>query len=109
VGSKKVGSELVQVQPKAFADGTVQFDFFVVAPLDAGTFSLFASGLSANGDGLESGDGSAVTTLDITVPEAAPEHLPEGAEAGCSAAGGAPLLALAALVLGRLRRRPATR
>jgi MYXO-CTERM domain-containing protein len=51
----------------------VQVMFSLKAPMTAGPVTLFASGLSANGDGTPGGDSSAQATLSLTVtPPAAP-------------------------------------
>nr|AYM53958.1 hypothetical protein [Pyxidicoccus sp.] len=101
-GSKKLSEELTHSQPKAFSNGRVEFDFTLVAPSSAGTINLFGAGNSANGNGAETGDASAMSKKTITVGNGGGDD--DGG--GCSAAGGAPLLGAVLMVLGaRLRRR----
>lgn len=105
---KALAGELTHTAPKDFANNEARFDFTLVAPSAAGTSKLFASGNSTNGNGTNEGDRSASTTLDIQItgssqPDAG---MPDGGTdpgkgedgGGCSAAGGAPLLALLALI-----------
>lgn len=105
---KILAGELTHTAPKSFTGNELSFDFTLVAPASAGTSKLFASGNSTNDNGSNDGDRSASTTLDIQItggsqPDAG---MPDGGtdpgkgedDGGCSAAGGAPLLALLALI-----------
>jgi uncharacterized protein (TIGR03382 family) len=107
-GLKTLAGEVTHTAPKNFTNNEVRFDFTLVAPAAAGTSKLFASGNSTNGNGSNDGDRSASTTLDVQItggsqPDAG---MPDGGtdpgkgedDGGCSAAGGAPLLALLALI-----------
>jgi len=117
-----VGGELTHKAAKAFASGSVQFDFTLKAPATAGTATLFASGNSVNADSTQDGDHSASTTKDVQItaasapdagtPDAGTGNPGNGDgeedKGGCSAAGGAPLVALLALLAAAgLRRRSA--
>jgi uncharacterized protein (TIGR03382 family) len=107
---KLLAGELTHTAPKNFTNNEVSFDFTLVAPATAGTAKLFASGNSTNGNGNPDGDHSASTTLDIQItggsqPDAGMPPTDGGSDpgegeddGGCSAAGGAPLLALLALI-----------
>ncbi len=66
-GSKLSGSELVHAAPKAFASGEVRFPFTVVAPPAAGVMTVYAVGMSTNGNGGTSGDGVGSTQLQVQV------------------------------------------
>jgi uncharacterized protein (TIGR03382 family) len=121
VGSdlKAAGGELTHTAPKAFTEGAVTFDFTFKAPATAGTTTLYASGNSTNGDGTWDGDRSVSITKAVQVtaantPDAGTGNPDAGTgnpgngddDGGCSAAGGAPLLALLALIAAAgLRRR----
>ncbi len=122
-GLQKLGAEIIHTGPKAFANNTVSFDFSVIAPSSAGTFTLFGSGNSTNGNGNQEGDRSGVAQRVVTVtggtgggtdagtggPDAGTTNPGNGDDedkGGCSATGGAPVLfALAAAGMGLLRRR----
>lgn len=127
---KLQNGELTHTGPKVFASGAVSFDFTFKAPATAGSATLFASGNSTNGDATQDGDRSASTTKAIQVtaastPDAGPGTPDAGTgnpdagtgnpgdgnnedDGGCSAAGGAPLMALLALLAAAgLRRRSA--
>ncbi|HVG57096.1 MAG TPA: MXAN_6652 family MXYO-CTERM-anchored protein [Hyalangium sp.] len=99
---KILAGELTHTAPKNFTGNEARFDFTLVAPSAAGTSKLFASGNSTNGTGSNDGDHSASTTLDVQItgiaPPPGPDPDPKEDEGGCSAAGGAPLLALLALI-----------
>jgi uncharacterized protein (TIGR03382 family) len=98
---KLLAGELTHTAPKNFTNNEVSFDFTLVAPAAAGTSKLFASGNSTNGNGSNDGDRSASTTLDVQITGVPPPPGPdpiEKDEGGCSAAGGAPVLALLALI-----------
>jgi uncharacterized protein (TIGR03382 family) len=107
---KVLAGELTHTAPKNFANNEARFDFTLVAPAAAGTAKLFASGNSTNGNGAKEGDRAVTATLDVQItassqpPDAGMP--PDGGngdgdgddDGGCSAAGGAPLLALLALI-----------
>lgn len=107
---KVLAGELTHTAPKSFTSNEVRFDFKLLAPSTAGASKLFASGNSTNGNGNNDGDHSASTTLDIQItaasqPDAGVPPTDGGTnpgkgedDGGCSAAGGAPLLALLALI-----------
>ncbi|HZI02705.1 MAG TPA: MXAN_6652 family MXYO-CTERM-anchored protein [Archangium sp.] len=102
-GTKKVSNELTHSAPKPAAAGAITFDFSMVAPPSAGTVKLFAAGNSVNGDGAQSGDMSALTSLSVNVTGS---NEPMEEEGGCSSTGGAPVLAFALTAgLAMLRRR----
>jgi len=118
-GLKLLAGEVTHTAPKNFTNNEVRFDFTLMAPSTAGTSKLFASGNSTNGNGSNDGDHSASTTLDVQItgggspPDAGVPPTDGGTDpgkgdddGGCSAAGGAPLLALLALIaaVGRGRR-----
>ncbi|MCP3059387.1 hypothetical protein LXT21_11435 [Myxococcus sp. K38C18041901] len=107
--SKKLSGELTHSQPKPFTDGSVRFAFSVVAPSTGTTLTLFGAGNSTNGNGEDTGDASAATTLKVKVGDGGGNGGGGGGEddgGGCTAAGGAPLLGAALMLLGaRLRRR----
>lgn len=128
-GTRVTGGEVTHSVGKAFAAGSATFSFTYQAPAAAGAVTLYAAGMSASGSNGEMGDMAAMTTLNVTVtgggtsvsqmPATAPEPEPVAAprvpgpaggviEGGCSVAGGAPLLMLAALGL-VLRRRSCAR
>jgi uncharacterized protein (TIGR03382 family) len=99
---KSLAGELTHTAPKDFTNNEVSFDFTLVAPSAAGTSKLFASGNSTNGNGSNDGDHSASTTLEVQITGVSqppgPPPDPEEEDGGCSTAGGAPLLALLALI-----------
>jgi uncharacterized protein (TIGR03382 family) len=121
---RKFGSELVHFQAKNFdtSNGTVSFDFSVIAPSTAGSFTLFGAGNSANGNGTTQGDLAGFAQRAVTVtggtgggtdagtggPDAGTDNPGNGGDddKGCSSTGGVPVLfALAAAGMGLLRRR----
>lgn len=106
-GQQKLGGELTHTAPQAFTNGTLRYDFTLVAPSTPGTFKLFASGNSANGDLTSSGDRGSSTSMEVTVPGAtAPvDEAVDSQKQGCSAAAGLPLTGLALLAAGLLRPR----
>jgi len=104
-GLMRSNGELIQTPAKPFTDGELRFDFALVAPASAGTLTLFAAGNSANEDGLNTGDGVANTTLDVTVTAGTDTEEERG---GCSTAGGAPVWLLSLLAGGALLRRSCT-
>jgi uncharacterized protein (TIGR03382 family) len=110
--------ELTHMAAKAFSNNEVRFDFKLVAPASAGTVTLFATGNSVNGDNNLTGDNSGSITKQIQVTGGSTGN-PDGGttdpgdgdgdedDGGCSAAGGAPMVLLLALVAARMRRRSA--
>lgn len=101
--TRKASNELTHKAPKPASGGTITFDFTMVAPPSAGTVKLFAAGNSVNGNGAESGDMSATTSLSVNVTGS---NEPEDEKGGCSSTGGAPVLAFAlAAGMPLLRRR----
>jgi uncharacterized protein (TIGR03382 family) len=124
VGSKVFGSnELTHSAPKDFTNNEARFDFTLVAPSTAGSVVMFASGNSTNGNGANSGDNAVSTQVTIQVTGGSTPDggtgTPDGGGGGgdgdgdgddeggcgCSGAGGAPMVALLALVAAHLRRR----
>jgi uncharacterized protein (TIGR03382 family) len=106
---KVLAGELTHTAPKNFTNNEARFDFTLVAPSAAGTIKLFAAGNSTNGNDNNDGDRSASTTRDIQITGGSQTDggVPDGGsdpgkgeedDGGCSAAGGAPLLALLALI-----------
>jgi len=65
--------EITHTEPKAFADGAAAFTFTWTAPADAQAVTLYAAGLSANGDGTNSGDSVASTTFGVDVTNSGEE------------------------------------
>ncbi len=116
-GTKIVNSELTHSAPARFPDaGTLRFSFTVLATGE-GPATIFAAGLSADGNLLKTNDRAGATSKALLVrgPDANTELPPEGGSdplvdgvrvgQGCSSAGmlSAPVAAL--LVLGQLLRR----
>jgi hypothetical protein len=71
--TRLASGQLVQLMPKAFSTGSVAWTFTVLAGADAGTATLYASGLSANGDGTRAGDNGSMTTFSFTVVPGVPD------------------------------------
>lgn len=63
-------NEITHTEPKAFADGEATFEFTWTAPAEAQPITLYAAGVSGNGDERNSGDSVAVTTFVVDVREA---------------------------------------
>jgi uncharacterized protein (TIGR03382 family) len=131
-GTQLMAGEITHSAPAMFTGGTASFSFTVSAPASPGTLTLFAAGLSANGDNAEAGDKAAATTLTISVAPGtmtadagmtpAPTPTPSGptptttpsqrrqealdglVDGGCSATAALPQLALLLGVLLRRRR-----
>lgn len=66
-GTKLLNSEVVHSASKVFTAGSSAFTFSVKAPLTAGVFTLFIAGLSSNNNNDPSGDGAAMTSLNVNV------------------------------------------
>jgi uncharacterized protein (TIGR03382 family) len=99
---RKERNELTHRAPKAFSNGEVRFDFSMVAPPSAGTVKIFGAGNSVNGNGVETGDGSAITSVTVNITG---NNEPEEG-GGCSSTGGAQVLVFAlAAGMTLLRRR----
>ena len=64
--TKLSGGEVTHNAAISFTSGSLSFTFTLHAPASAGTITLYASGLSANGSG-SSGDNAAKTTLAVNV------------------------------------------
>jgi hypothetical protein len=77
-GMQGIGSEVTHTSPKSFSGGTVSFSFTVSAPSASGTVKLYGAGLSANGNGHNSGDRAGTTTFSITVTGGAPPPVDAG-------------------------------
>jgi mono/diheme cytochrome c family protein len=69
---KKLNSELTHVQPATANAGTVVWNFDWQAPATPGTYTIYAAGVSANGDNATSGDHAANDSLVITVGTSGP-------------------------------------
>jgi uncharacterized protein (TIGR03382 family) len=106
---KILAGELTHTAPKNFSNNEARFDFTLVAPSAAGTSKLYASGNSTNGNGSNDGDHAVSATLDVQITGGSQTDggVTDGGtdpgkgdddDGGCSAAGGAPLLALLALI-----------
>jgi hypothetical protein len=70
--TKLLNGEVTQTSAISFTSGSLVFTFTLVAPSSAGSLTLYAAGLSANGSG-SSGDNAAATTLAVTVTASAPQ------------------------------------
>lgn len=66
-GLKSSSNDLVQSSPVAPTGGAATYTFTVTAPTAGSSMTLYASGVAADGNGTQTGDGSAVTTKTITV------------------------------------------
>jgi PKD repeat protein len=82
-GTKLSGGEIVQNAARpADGNGDVVFTFDWTAPVSPGTAALYAAGLSANGDGRDSGDETGRIALMISVESAPPPNVPPVADPG---------------------------
>lgn|GEM_PF-2511185 len=129
-GARLLNGEVVQSAAKMAASGVATFTFAVKAPLTAGPFTIFISGLAADNDLTPAGDGAGSTTLDVVVSTAgpvdagvvtaapaavapAPKPSPQSppsigvvdGESGCSASGGLPMVLLVAMLAVALARK----
>jgi len=66
-GTKLLSTEIVHSAPRPMTGGTASFKVSWKASAVAGPATLFAAGISTNGDGLEPGDGVGSASLAITV------------------------------------------
>jgi ASPM-SPD-2-Hydin domain-containing protein/HYDIN/CFA65/VesB family protein len=66
-GTKLQSGDITQTAATPFTSGALSFTFTLVAPSTVGQLTLYAAGLSANGNGGTSGDNAAATTLAVTV------------------------------------------
>jgi hypothetical protein len=64
--------EITHTQPVGFTSGSLAFQLTVKAPATARTMTLYAAGNSTNGNGSDSGDKAAATTMSITVAGSTP-------------------------------------
>jgi hypothetical protein len=71
--TRLTNGQLVQLMPKAFSTGSVVWSFTVKVGADAGTGTLYGSGLSANGDGTRAGDNGSMTSFSFTVVPGTPD------------------------------------
>ena len=69
-GARAIFGEVVHAAPKANVGSEAAWDFLWTAPQMAGPQTLFASGLSANADGQNTGD--AVTSLSVAIDVTGP-------------------------------------
>jgi len=67
VGTKLVTTEIVHSAPRPMTGGAATFTISWKAPAVAGPATLFAAGVSTNGDTTDKGDGVGSTSLAITV------------------------------------------
>jgi MYXO-CTERM domain-containing protein len=106
-GSKVSEGELTHTLPKAFSNGSVRFDFSLVAPATNGTVKLYAAGNSVNGDNAATGDAHANATLDVAVTGGKDPSVPDESkdDGGCSTAAGAPAVLVAVFAALAARRR----
>jgi MYXO-CTERM domain-containing protein len=90
-------TQLVHNAPVPFTNGTLSFEFELIAPSSASSLTVYAAGNSCDGDGTKLGDQSANTSLAIAVsgavtrkgdPTPAPMEMPTPPmQTGCSFAG----------------------
>lgn len=66
-GTQLLNGEVVHDAPKPFTAGSATYSFDWTAPPTAGSVTLFVAGMSDNGDGATSGDGTTLTTRVMTV------------------------------------------
>jgi hypothetical protein len=71
-GMRVSNNELTHTTPQAFSAGKATFTFQVQAGPAAGSFTLYAAGLSADNSMSDTGDKSADTSMMITVTATAP-------------------------------------
>jgi len=82
-GTKLSNGEITHTTRKAVdGSGNVSFSFKWTAPSSAGTVTMYAAGLSANGDGGTGSDGTKATTLSVKVESAPPQNQPPVAKPG---------------------------
>lgn len=79
--TKLLGTEIVHSAPRPMTGGTASFTVSWKASAVAGPATLFASGISTNGDRLEPGDGVGSASLAITVGAGAGPAAPAPAPA----------------------------
>jgi uncharacterized protein (TIGR03382 family) len=70
--TKLIGTEITHLAPKDFRGKLVSFGFIVQAPSTPGPLKIFAAGLAANGDGVATGDNTALAQLTIQVTDGTP-------------------------------------
>ncbi|WP_455219768.1 PKD domain-containing protein [Kaarinaea lacus] len=68
-GVRVSNTELVHNSPASMSGGTYSMSFDWQAPTAAGTYTIYAAGMSTNGNGGTSGDGTGTTTLQVTVSQ----------------------------------------
>ncbi len=89
-GTKMSGADVVHSAPRAVSSGSASFTFSWTAPASNGTYTIYAAGLSSNNGNNDSGDGTARTTLTVSVtgvgtpsdPNAPPPADPPSASPG---------------------------
>lgn len=64
-GARAIFGEIVHAMPKSKIDGVASWEFLFRAPARVGAETIYASGLSANGDGTTSGD--AVLSINVAI------------------------------------------
>jgi PKD repeat protein len=69
-GAKILNGELVQSSPNSMSGGSVTWSFDWQAPTAAGTYTIYAAGLSGNGNGGTSGDSTGAASMQVTVAQA---------------------------------------
>ncbi len=66
-GARALFGEIVHSMPKANTGAEASWEFRWRAPAAPGSYTLYGSGLSANGNGMNTGDGVASTTFTVEV------------------------------------------
>ena len=74
-GTKISSGELVHSTANTMTGGTISWTFDWTAPTAAGTYTIYAAGLSTNGSG-SGGDGTGLASLQITVSAVTPTNQP---------------------------------
>jgi hypothetical protein len=87
-GTMLLNGEVTHTAPAPFSNDALAFTFTLIAPSAAGPLTLYASGLSGNGDNSASGDNSSKTSLSVDVTAAPTVNNPPSAPALISPANG---------------------
>jgi len=67
--TKILNGEVVHSQPSSISGGTISWGVNWQAPAVSGTYTLYATSLSANGDGGSAGDSVNMASLEVTVSD----------------------------------------
>ena len=70
---RNAGAELTHVSPKSLTNSSATFEFEWTAPASSAAVQLWAAGVSANGNGANSGDSASGTSLTVNVVGETPE------------------------------------